>query len=227
MHFRPDRGDGIVSYYFTNFQPNLDREALWRLFTKWGKVADLFIPKKRNKEGKAFGFIRYQGVQYPQELERRLDQIWIGTFKLRANYIRYRRHETRKEMPVEVPRRKDAFIDGSRRVLKQKIQSKQHEATTVVGANMFAEVVKGKKRAKVWQRKMGSSDEWRGFDFTVKEDEFSWLGKCYVGYVHNPDAVYLLQDKIIDKGVLNFTVTPMGSEMVLIKPGEGRILRVF
>lgn len=52
MHFRPDRGDGIVSYYFTNFQPNLDREALWRLFTKWGKVADLFIPKNRNKEGK-------------------------------------------------------------------------------------------------------------------------------------------------------------------------------
>lgn len=65
MHFRPDRGDGIVSYYFTNFQPNLDREALWRLFTKWGKVADLFIPKKRNKEGKAFGFVRYQGGAVP------------------------------------------------------------------------------------------------------------------------------------------------------------------
>lgn len=92
------KGDsGVVSYYFTNFPSNIDRETLWGLFNKWGTVVDIFVPKKKNKEGKAFGFVRFRDVQYPQELERRLDQIWIGSFKLRANYVRYSRQADRQK----------------------------------------------------------------------------------------------------------------------------------
>lgn len=58
---------------------------------KWGKVVDVFVPKKKNKEGKAFGFVRFKEVGYPLELERRLDQIWIRTYKLRANSTRFLR----------------------------------------------------------------------------------------------------------------------------------------
>lgn len=62
---------------------------------------------------------------------------------------------------------------------------------------------------------------WRGLDFQIKEDEMAWLNQCFVGYVHNPDAVYLLQDRLVDEGVFSFTIVPMGGEMVLIKPTEG------
>lgn len=55
----------------------------------------------------------------------------------------------------------------------------------------------------------------RGMVFTVKEEDMGWLEKCYVGYVNNPGAVYLLQDKLIDEGVSNFTITPMGGDLVL------------
>lgn len=64
-------------------------------------------------------------------------------------------------------------------------------------------------------------------DFNVKDDEFSWLQKCYVGYVNNPDAVYLLQDRLIDEGVFNFIVTPMGGDMVMIKPVDGEDFEGF
>lgn len=60
---------------------------------KCGRVVDVFAPRKRNKEGKAFGFVTFKEVLYPQELERRLDQVWIGTFKLRVNYIRFSRQK--------------------------------------------------------------------------------------------------------------------------------------
>lgn len=92
-----NRDTSVVTYYFTNFSTSFGPEALWKMFLKWGKVVDVFIPMKRNKEGKAFGFVRFKEVAYPQELERRLDQIWIGTYKLRANCIKIFR---KKEQPA-------------------------------------------------------------------------------------------------------------------------------
>lgn len=39
-----------------------------------------------------FGFVRFKEVAYPMELERRLDQIWIGSYKMRENYTRFSRN---------------------------------------------------------------------------------------------------------------------------------------
>lgn len=50
-------GDGIVSFYFTNFPSTYDTGALWGLFKKWGNVVDVFVPRKINREGKAFGLL--------------------------------------------------------------------------------------------------------------------------------------------------------------------------
>lgn len=75
----------------------------------------------------------------------------------------------------------------------------------------FVDVVKGKRMKKIWQKKNGVDTEiWRGLDYNVKEDEIVWLNNCFVGYVHNPNMVYLLQDRIIEEGVTTFSVVPMG-----------------
>lgn len=75
----------------------------------------------------------------------------------------------------------------------------------------FADAIKGNRKGGVWKRKGGADpDVWQGLKFDVKEDELTWLNNSFVGYVHNPDAVYLLQDRIIDEGVTTFTITPMG-----------------
>lgn len=88
-------------------------------------------------------------------------------------------------------------------------------------------MVRGRKVKKVWQRKEVQTEVWRGMDFTVTEEEMSWLNKCYVGFVHNPNAVYLLQDRLIDEGIFTFKVTPMGGDLVLIKPTEGEVFEDF
>lgn len=48
-----------------------------------------------------------------------------------------------------------------------------------------------------------------------------WLRKCYIGQVKNPDAVFLLQKKMVDEGLYSIGITPMGSDLVLIKVEEG------
>lgn len=65
--------EAVTTFYFTNFPAHVGTEALWKMFRKWGLVVDLFIPNKKNKDGKAFGFVKFKDVKYPQELERRLD----------------------------------------------------------------------------------------------------------------------------------------------------------
>lgn len=42
----------------------------------------------------------------------------------------------------------------------------------------------------------------------------AWLNNCFVGYVHNPNVVYMLQDPIIDEGVTSFSIVPMGGDLV-------------
>lgn len=104
---------------------------------------------------------------------------------------------------------------------QEEITVRNLENNNIVQGVAFSEVVKGNGGNKIWQRKKNNSDEWCGLKFEVKEEDMACLDKCYVGYVHNPNAVYLLQDRIIDQGVFTFTITPMGGDMVLIKPTEG------
>lgn len=63
-----------------------------RVFSRWGKVEDLFIPTRRNLASLRFGFVRFIGVTNPESLVRRIDQTFIGNMKLFVNvpkYIKY------------------------------------------------------------------------------------------------------------------------------------------
>ncbi|ESW12638.1 hypothetical protein PHAVU_008G129600, partial [Phaseolus vulgaris] len=61
----------------------------------WGRVLDIFISRKLNARKQRFGFVRFHGVRDEYVLERKLDSIWIGTWKLQANLPKYRRQEKR------------------------------------------------------------------------------------------------------------------------------------
>lgn len=42
--------EAVVSYYFTNFPTSVGVKDLWKTFMEWGRVVDVFIPNKINKE---------------------------------------------------------------------------------------------------------------------------------------------------------------------------------
>lgn len=58
-----------------------------------GEVVDVYIPLKRNKSGRRFGFVRFMNNGDPEGLEKRLGNIWIGTYKLSVNISRFARNE--------------------------------------------------------------------------------------------------------------------------------------
>jgi len=48
-------------------------------------ATDVFIKKKRNKEGKVFDFARFVGIKYVHSLEYQLKNVWFCSYKIWAN----------------------------------------------------------------------------------------------------------------------------------------------
>lgn len=76
---------GPNSFYFTNFPDTYGVEEMWKIFLKWGRVRDIRIPSKKNKQGKRFFFVGFTNVKTTRDLELKLYSIWIETYILWAN----------------------------------------------------------------------------------------------------------------------------------------------
>lgn len=167
--------NGTVSYYVTNFLEDWHAEALWKMFCRWGFVIDLYIPLKKNREGKRFGFVRFKNVQDPRVLEYELKQIRIGGAKLEANIARFGRMDNKES------------IDSEKKIPRQKERKTGywHNSKTIPGVK-YAEVVKGGRNMQ-WRKKNEkdkkghNSDEWNCIEHFVEEEDMAWLKRCYVG----------------------------------------------
>jgi RNA recognition motif-containing protein len=51
-----------TSFFFTNFPEDASSGDLWSLFLKFGRVREVYIPKKLDKMGKRFGFVKFKEV---------------------------------------------------------------------------------------------------------------------------------------------------------------------
>ncbi|GKB46072.1 RNA-directed DNA polymerase, eukaryota [Tanacetum coccineum] len=68
-----------TTYYFTDIPPGWNDLALRKTFSKYGRIADVYMAKKKSINGKAFGFARFFNVNNPKVFETTLNSIIIGT----------------------------------------------------------------------------------------------------------------------------------------------------
>ncbi|PWA93958.1 hypothetical protein CTI12_AA065780 [Artemisia annua] len=80
-----------TSIFVTNFPESLTAKDLFNSCKKYGHVVDSFIPLKRSKAGKRFGFIRFINVFNVERLVSNLCMIWVDRFKFHANIARFNR----------------------------------------------------------------------------------------------------------------------------------------
>ncbi|KAK7255420.1 hypothetical protein RIF29_28829 [Crotalaria pallida] len=97
------------------------------------------------------------------------------------------------------------------------------------GPLSYAQVVQQKRRVRfnegvrVDQTKKVDPD-WKGMRVTIDPVEWEWLNGCYVGKVRDVEIIENLQTLIHSDGITTVTVTPMGSDLVLLKALEGEDL---
>lgn len=59
-------------------------------------MREVFIPSKRNKNGRRYGFVRFKGVHDTHQLAKQLDRLLIGGLKMYVNIPRYSREGPRQ-----------------------------------------------------------------------------------------------------------------------------------
>nr|GEV85773.1 nucleotide-binding alpha-beta plait domain-containing protein [Tanacetum cinerariifolium] len=79
------------SIFVTNFPDKFTAKELWTVCNQYGNVIDAFIPDRRSKSGKKFGFVRFIKIFDIDHLVNNLCTIWVGRFKLHANIARFYR----------------------------------------------------------------------------------------------------------------------------------------
>ncbi|GKV41325.1 hypothetical protein SLEP1_g48872 [Rubroshorea leprosula] len=73
-----------TSYFFYDFPVDHSAKDLWYCFWSFGKVADVYIPARRDRRGRWFGFVRMLNVSNVKEMERKLNQIKIDSYHLKV-----------------------------------------------------------------------------------------------------------------------------------------------
>ncbi|GKC95890.1 nucleotide-binding alpha-beta plait domain-containing protein, partial [Tanacetum coccineum] len=77
--------------FVTNFPETFSAKDLFITCKQYGHVVDTYIPLKRSKAGKRFGFVRFVNVFSVERLVNNLCMIWIDKYKLQANTTRFQR----------------------------------------------------------------------------------------------------------------------------------------
>ncbi|GKV49313.1 hypothetical protein SLEP1_g56069 [Rubroshorea leprosula] len=117
------------TFFFYNFPEELDAKFLWNSFQMYGKVVDVYIPSKRDKRGKRYGFVRLSGVKNEIQMERRLNEIWIGPYKMRVKIANERQRKSSLSRKVQ-----GVFkVSGSTSIMNRLVQPGQSYAQAVKG----------------------------------------------------------------------------------------------
>jgi hypothetical protein len=80
-----------VTYYFTNFPAYLSLFYLRKGFEVCGILEDVFIAKKRNVHGQPYGFVKFSKVRDVGKLEKALNAVTFGQFRVRASVASFDR----------------------------------------------------------------------------------------------------------------------------------------
>jgi len=193
-----------TTFFFTNFPNEFQEKDLWRVFQRRGRVLDVFISRKLNARKQLFVFVRFSGVRDALALERQIDSIWIGTWKLQTNKPKCERQE-KPEHTLQ------------RQVHTQNVQSQK------VHQRSFAQVVKG---GNTGNNQKGAEDNLP--HFRVNAETSFWLESCFVGKLLKATNGQPVKESFI-LGGFNFVRVRYIGEMyiVLSCEEEGLIERII
>ncbi|KAK5845666.1 uncharacterized protein LOC108481700 [Gossypium arboreum] len=120
-----ESGDYQITMFVFNIPVTMHWKGLWTLFIYHGKVVDAFIPEKKRKCGKRFGFVRFINFLDAQRTISRLNgfvilgcRIWVKIARFKGRREIWRRATMQRKTLVikeakhkgveDVTRRKEA-----------------------------------------------------------------------------------------------------------------------
>ncbi|GJT36558.1 DIE2/ALG10 family protein [Tanacetum coccineum] len=204
MGFSKSKEDDVlrnsISVFVTNFPDHVGAKELWHACKQYGQVVDAYIPDRRSKAGKRFGFVRFIKVFDVNRLVSNLCTVWIGNHHLHANAARFVRPLANKSRTF------DSKTDKSR------INSFGNKVNNVVNeiSSSYAYVAKGGSA----NNEEKDSIPVMVFDDTcVNQQEFSL---CLNGKIKEVGALVNLKVVLQNEGFGDIVLRYLGGLWVMI-----------
>ncbi|MCI19800.1 RNA-binding protein 25-like, partial [Trifolium medium] len=187
-----------TSFFFTNFPEETTTLELWNIFRSFWRVGEVYIPNKRDKAGKRFGFARFEDVEDQQKLLQKIEETWIGTYKIRANLPKFRRGEASKSNFIGDGGRKQGanarIVQSKGQTFKEVVQGVNNlsgggkKLPTVKHNEWF---VKAKKKGK----SRLTEEEYRAgvMEIEVESENLKQLEGSFVGTLNEIADVHTIQ----------------------------------
>ncbi|GKD93112.1 nucleotide-binding alpha-beta plait domain-containing protein [Tanacetum coccineum] len=184
------------SFFFTNFPKSWDFGALWKMFSRYGSVVDVYIAFKRTKKGMRFNFMRFKNIVDTMALERRIKGILIDDFKLIINHAKVIKLGGVVVLISDFPPMKTGAQHMPRRVIRNFNRS-------------FKEAVVGPS----------SKSQPSVLNVPIEEDSYlrRRLEKCWVGKAKNIQVLQNAWDIMKNNGLVDFQVKYIGGLSLLFE----------
>ncbi|GJX56953.1 RNA-directed DNA polymerase, eukaryota [Tanacetum coccineum] len=195
------------SVFVTNFPKSVTSRVLWEKCQVYGTVVDVFIPNKLSKAGKRFAFVRFIKVFNLDRLVANLCTLWIGSYHLFANHVRFDRPPK-----SSVPKSDFPPLNGA-----NKAQGTMNNYKANVSAGSFVSVVNGVDNPLISPSPALVLD-----DGCINECDFS---KCTMGRVKDLNSVANLKVVLAEEGFEDVTPFYLGGRWVMFECNTVKVKR--
>ncbi|GLT47058.1 hypothetical protein SLA2020_207800 [Shorea laevis] len=227
----------IQTFFVYNFPEDLKAKDIWHCFQKYGYVVDVFILGRKDKWGKRFGFVRMKGIQNVHHMEKRLSDIWFGSYKVRVKVADEREQRRSGKQNTNGRRsliRKQGLAQPGKSYVQAVVRntSKGKEANENVRIHVVKERIE--ETVENEEKDVGAKEERNNKEqtqekiiaFSPEKEEQKWLDRSMAARVKSMEMITGIQERInIDGGLL--TVSPLGGRGVLLTERVQGYLREY
>ena len=207
-----------VSFYFTNVPLDISYISLRQGFEVCGIMEDVYLARKRNVNGGAFGFVRYSKVKDVEKLLKALNNVWFGDWRVVAKVASFDKFG--RSQVVGGKREGVKNSDGVRNSMVVRDEE-------VVGVMGREDETLGDGSKKVTNGVVQSKQRYVPVYRSDIQDEL-WASKGLVVTVMNGEAIPVLQHRIYDAGFESLDLTSLGADKVLLRSsGEGEVSNIL
>ncbi|GJV26924.1 nucleotide-binding alpha-beta plait domain-containing protein [Tanacetum coccineum] len=205
--------------FIMNFPESFSAKELFHSCKQYGHVMDSFIPTKRSKSGKRFGFVRFINVFNEERLVNNLCTVWIDRYKLQANIARFHRPPMngRKHLPKDAGRVKS---NNTNAYMNCNVSKNVNGITN--GGNLYMNVVKGQMQPR--------SRDSQAIPAVVLDDECLLsrdLSKSLLGRVKEFASLANLKMASSNEGFMDIKIQYMGELWVMMEFVTEESIKLF
>ncbi|XP_058727198.1 uncharacterized protein LOC131598634 [Vicia villosa] len=212
----------LTTFFFTEFPDGCDAREMYTIFKDFGDIDEVFIPMRKDKRGKWYGFVRFFNMEEARLMAIKLDNIFIGSRKIHANLPRFDR-EIRGSREHDVMHhrnnqgRSDEDVRHNTNTRGGKLEHKARWSIRDTNRKSYAQMVEGKYvDGQLQARKI----PFVHMEYNMEEADMNQFQKAFVGVVENPGATYNIQEYFNMEGYFGVKVTPMGANLCLLEESE-------